>query len=233
MNRVARSPHFTCRMLSCHHTRVVINAIRPMARPDHPAIEDRKQPTRPGVVTLVGQAGPEPGDSVHCRRSERRGLIEAQVAATRPIISGVILSGALILAMTGIFEAIGAAPGIGYPWWVMSSVAARLPGAHWRSGISTTGGRGSALTLLSTVLLGVFLSIPTPGVSGQLAIRTGLFQLLPIALLALLARPFSVACLVVVMLALAYVRVAMHGAPSHGRRARTGSTRGRRSASAC
>ncbi len=147
---------------------------------------------------------------------ERRALVEGQVAATRPIISGVILSGALILAMTGIFEALGAAPGIGYPWWVIELVAAAIAGCalaiwhidDWRPRL--------LLTLLSTLLLGVFLSIPVPGESGQLAIRTGLFQLLPIALLALLARPLSIACLVGLMVALAYVRVAMHGTPATG-----------------
>jgi diguanylate cyclase (GGDEF)-like protein len=148
--------------------------------------------------------------------AERRGLIEAQVKATRPIISGVLLSGALILGVTGIFEAIGAAPGIGYPWWVNELVSAAIGGCalavwhieNWRPRL--------ALVLLGTVLFGVFLSIPTPGESGQLAIRTGLFQLLPIALLALLARPFAVACLVVVMLGIAYVRIAMHGSPNTG-----------------
>ena len=147
---------------------------------------------------------------------ERRSLTAAQVAATRPIISGVILSGAVILALTGIFEAIGVAPGIGYPWWVVELVAAAIAGCalaiwhidDWRPRL--------VLVLLSTVLLGVFLSIPTPGESGQLAIRTGLFQLLPIAMLALLVRPLSVASMVVVMLGLAYVRVAMHGLPATG-----------------
>ena len=148
--------------------------------------------------------------------AERRGLIEAQVKATRPIISGVLLSGALILGVTGIFESLGAAPGIGYPWWVNELVAAAIGGCalavwhieNWRPRL--------ALVLLGTVLFGVFLSIPTPGEGGQLAIRTGLFQLLPIALLALLARPFAVACLVVVMLGIAYVRIAMHGVPNTG-----------------
>ena len=148
--------------------------------------------------------------------ADRRGLIEAQVRATRPIISGVLLSGALILAVTGLFESLGAAPGIGYPWWVNELVSAAIGGCalavwhieDWRPRL--------ALILLSTVLFGVFLSIPTMGEGGQLAIRTGLFQLLPIALLALLARPFSIACLVVVMLGIAYVRVAMHGAPHTG-----------------
>lgn len=177
-------------------------------------------------------ASPQPKSIRHLRRllakvgpsralrtlsaAERRALVEAQVAATRPIISGVILSGAVILAMTGMFEALGTAPGIGYPWWVNELVAAAIAGCalaiwhidDWRPRL--------ALTLLSTILLGVFISIPPPGESGQLAIRTGLFQLLPIALLALLARPLSVACLVVVMVGLAYVRIAMHGEPSTG-----------------
>ena len=147
---------------------------------------------------------------------ELRSLTAAQVAATRPIVSGVIFSGAVILALTGIFEAIGVAPGIGYPWWVVELVAAAIAGCalaiwhidDWRPRL--------VLVLLSTVLLGVFLSIPTPGESGQLAIRTGLFQLLPIAMLALLVRPLSVASMVVVMLGLAYVRVAMHGLPATG-----------------
>lgn len=147
---------------------------------------------------------------------ERRSLTDAQVAATRPIVSGVIFSGAVILAMTGIFEAIGVAPSIGYPWWVVELVAAAIAGCalaiwhmdDWRPRI--------VLVLLSTVLLGVFLSIPTPGESGQLAIRTGLFQLLPIALLALLVRPLSVASMVFVMVGLAYVRAALHGLPVSG-----------------
>lgn len=147
--------------------------------------------------------------------AERRTLIDAQVVATRPIVSGVIVSGAVILAMTGLFEATGTAPGIGHPWWVveLAAAAAAIAGCglaawpipDWRP-----------LTLLSTALLGVFMSISVPGESGQLAIRTGLFQLLPIALLALLARPLSIACLVAVMFGLAYLRVAMHGVPATG-----------------
>lgn len=148
--------------------------------------------------------------------AERHALIEARVSATRPIVSGVIISGALILALTGLFEGLGLAPGIGYPWWVTELVAAAIAGCamaiwhidDWRPRL--------VLTLLSTILLGVFLSVPIPGVSGQLAIRTGLFQLVPIALLALLARPLSIFCLVVVMIALASVRVAIHGVPGTG-----------------
>ena len=42
--------------------------------------------------------------------NERRMLVEAQVAATRPIVSGVLISGAVILAMTGLFEAAASRP---------------------------------------------------------------------------------------------------------------------------
>lgn len=143
-------------------------------------------------------------------------LIQGQIDATRPIISAVIFSGAVILAITGVFEVIGEAPGIGYPWWLIELVALAVAAsalaiwhiADWRPRL--------ALTLLSTVLVGVFLSIPMPGMNGQLAIRTGLFQLLPIALLALMVRPVSIVSLVAVMLLVAWVRVRLHGVPQTG-----------------
>lgn len=149
-------------------------------------------------------------------RDERRRLVDAQVAAIRPVMSGVVLSGAAILAMTGFFEAIGATPGIGYPWWVVELVSAAIAGCalairhiqDWRPRL--------VLMLLSTVLLGVFLSIPMPGETVQLATRTGLFQLLPIALLALLARPLSILSMIVMMLGIAWARVALHGLPATG-----------------
>lgn len=148
--------------------------------------------------------------------AERHQLVELQVAVTRPIIGGVVFSGALILMMTGLFEWSGLAPGIGYPWW-MTLLAAFGTGVcafviaqveSWRMQL--------ALSLVGTLLVGVFLSLPVPGVSGQLAIRNGLFQLLPIALLALLARRPAALCMVAVMVGLAAARVLMHGAPATG-----------------
>ena len=147
---------------------------------------------------------------------ERRDLTDAQVVATRPIVTGVILSGAVILAMTGIFEAIGVAPGIGYPWWLIELVATGVAGCALAVGHIDDWRPRLVLALLSTAVLGVFLSIPTPGESGQLAIRTGLFQLLPMAMLALLVRPLAVYSMVAMMLGLAYARVAMHGPPATG-----------------
>jgi diguanylate cyclase (GGDEF)-like protein len=147
---------------------------------------------------------------------ERQGLIDAQVAATRPIVSGVIVSGAVILGLVGLFEANGLAPGIGYPWWAVELVAIAVAGcalairqlADWRPRL--------LLTVVSTLLVGVFLSIPAPGVTAQLALRTALFQLMPIALLAMMARPASTLSMLAVMLGLAVVRVAMHGDPGSG-----------------
>jgi diguanylate cyclase (GGDEF)-like protein len=147
---------------------------------------------------------------------ERRELVDAQVAATRPIISGVILSGAMILALTGMFEAVGVARGIGYPWWLVEMAALTVAACALAIWQLDTWRPRLLLTLLATALFGIFLSLPLHGGSAQLAIRTGLFQLLPIALLALLARPASILSMVVLMLGLAALRVAINGPPASG-----------------
>ena len=147
---------------------------------------------------------------------ERRQLVELQVALTRPIIGGVVFSGALILVMTGLFEWSGLAPGIGYPWWMTLLAALGTGVCAFAIGQAEDWRMQLALSLLGTLLVGVFLSLPTPGATGQLAIRNGLFQLLPIALLALLARRPAALCMVAVMVGLAAVRVLMHGAPATG-----------------
>ena len=147
---------------------------------------------------------------------ERRELVDAQVAATRPIISGVILSGAVILAVTGMFEGVGISPGIGYPWWLVEIAALTVAGCalaiwqldDWRPRLM--------LTLLATALVGIFLSVPATGATAQIAVRTGLFQLLPIALLALLARPASVVSMIALMLGLAALRVLINDHPASG-----------------
>jgi hypothetical protein len=75
------------------------------------------------------------------------------------------------------------------------------------------------------VLVGVFMTIPPPGVDAPLPTRTGLFQLLPIALMALMVRPVSLLSMIAVLLGLAALRVALHGG--------IGSTRRRSSGSVC
>lgn len=145
---------------------------------------------------------------------ERAQLIDAQVAATRPIIGGVLFSGALLLAIVGALEAVGWVSGIGHPWWAVALAAlATAAGAmmivrlrDWRPRL--------ALTLGCTALVGVFLSLPLPGVVAPLALRTALFHLLPIALLALMARRASILATVALVLALATLRLALHDAPA-------------------
>lgn len=148
--------------------------------------------------------------------AERRQLVEIQVAVTRPIIGGVIFSGALILMMTGLFEWAGLAQGIGYPWWITLLAALATAVCAFAIGQVENWRAQLLLALLGTLLVGVFLSLPMPGNTGQLAIRNGLFQLLPIALLALLARRPAALCMIAVMVGLAAVRVLMHGAPTTG-----------------
>ena len=148
--------------------------------------------------------------------ADRRLLTEAQVAATRPIVTGVILSGAVMLAITGLFEGVGLAPGIGYPWWLVELAALAVAGcalATWH----LQGWPGRLLTtLIGTALTGAFLSLAAPGHDAWLATRTGLFQLLPLALLAVLVRPASVLAMVALVLALAVIRVDIDGAPLSG-----------------
>lgn len=148
--------------------------------------------------------------------AERRQLVELQVAVTRPIIGGVVFSGALILMMTGLFEWYGLAPGIGYPWWMTLLAALATAVCAFAIAHAESWQWQLALTLVGTLLVGVFLSLPTPGETGQLAIRNSLFQLLPIALLALLARRPGALCMIALMVGLAAARVLMHGAPATG-----------------
>ena len=148
--------------------------------------------------------------------ADRRQLVDIQVALTRPIIGGVIFSGALILMMTGLFEWTGLAQGIGYPWWMTLLAALATAVCAFAIGQVENWRAQLLLALLGTLLVGVFLSLPMPGNTGQLAIRNGLFQLLPIALLALLARRPAALCMVAVMVGLAAMRVLMHGAPATG-----------------
>ena len=147
---------------------------------------------------------------------ERRKVVEAQVAATRPIVGGVVLSSAVILAFTGLFEAAGVAPGIGYAWWLVELVALTVAGCALAIRLLDDWRPRLVLSLLATVLAGVFMSIPPPGVEAPLPLRTGLFQLMPIALLALFARRSSIAAMILVMLGLALLRVRLHGGPAAG-----------------
>jgi diguanylate cyclase (GGDEF)-like protein len=154
----------------------------------------------------------------HLSPEVRARLTAVQVTATRPAFTAVLVGGAGMLAVTALLQVAGIAPGIGYPAWLVLVAAlavALLSWANWRL-------RSWRLRLLvmlaSMVLLGVFLSIPLPGSEGaaQYPIRTGLFHLIPIALLALTVRPVSTLALVFVLVVLAVVRLQLHGAPPSG-----------------
>lgn len=147
---------------------------------------------------------------------EKEDLVLAQVRATRPIVSGVLVCGAVLLSLIGIFEIVGITPSIGYPWWAVQLAAAsvavcaagvlRLP--NWQPRL--------ALTLAATLLIGIFMSMPLPNIGGQLALRTGLYQLLPLALMALLVRPASLLAMAALIVSMAYARLVIHGAPGTG-----------------
>lgn len=148
--------------------------------------------------------------------AEREDLTQAQLRATRPIVSGVLLCGAVLLAIITGFEMAGATPSIGYPGWLQmlaaslvagcAAAVARLP--QWQHRL--------VLTLVATLLLGIFMSMPLPGATGQLALRTGLFQLLPLALMALMVRPVSLLAFALLIVAMAQLRIVLYGAPGTG-----------------
>jgi diguanylate cyclase (GGDEF)-like protein len=156
----------------------------------------------------------------HLSPEDRARLTAVQVTATRPAFTAVLVGGAGMLALTGLFQQVGLAPGIGYPVWLVLAAAVvvgLLSWANWRL-------RNWRLRLLvmvaSMALLGVFLSIPMPGsaaaAAAQYPIRTGLFHLIPIALLALTVRAVSTLALVFVLVVLSVVRLQLHGAPPSG-----------------
>jgi diguanylate cyclase (GGDEF)-like protein len=150
---------------------------------------------------------------------DRAHLTAVQVAATRPAFTAVLMGGAAMLAVTATFEVLGLAPGIGWPPWLVVAAAlavAVLAWFNWR--VRNWRWRLVAM-LLATATIGVFLSVPKPGTFDSVAqfpIRTGLFHLIPIALLALTVRASSVVLLVAVVVALAAVRLSLYGAPPSG-----------------
>ena len=148
--------------------------------------------------------------------TEREDLAQAQMRATRPIVSGVLLCGAVLLAIIALFELARVTPTIGYPVWAQLlaavGVAACAAGVarlvQWQQRLM--------LVLAGTLLTGIFMSMPLPGATGQLAMRTGLFQLLPLALMALTVRPVSMLALALLIVVMAQLRIVLYGAPGTG-----------------
>lgn len=146
----------------------------------------------------------------------RDGLIAAQVDATRPAFTAIVGVGGLVLLLAGVLEAAGATSGIGYGAGLTITAACGVIAislALWRLQkwpVRLT------LALLATAATGVFLSVPLPGIPVDVHARVGLFNLIPIGLLALLVRPLATWLLVAVILLVALLRVVMHGAPPGG-----------------
>lgn len=150
---------------------------------------------------------------------DRARLTAAQVAATRPAFTAVLLGGAAMLAIAAALQAGDVAPGIGYPAWLVLCAAIAVGALAWVNLRVTHWGMRLLAMLLATAVTGVVLSVPlpgAPGAAGEFPIRTGLFHLMPIALLALAVRPVSVGALVGVVVGLAAVRLELHGAPRSG-----------------
>jgi len=76
----------------------------------------------------------------------------------------------MFLALVGMFEFAGMAPDIGWPWWSVELVALTVAGcaaaiwslSDWRPRLM--------LTLLSVLLVGIFLSVPLPDGSSTVAV---------------------------------------------------------------
>ncbi len=148
--------------------------------------------------------------------ADRDKLVHLQVSVTQPAMASVMLGGALLLVLLGVLEVLGWIGGIGYPpaaSIVAGVLLAFMPLVVWHQSRWYV---RLGLLLLYTVVLGVFLSIPLPGSIPQLAFRTGLFNMLPIAMLALLVRRRAMVLFVATVLALSLVRVELHGAPAAG-----------------
>ncbi|MDQ2702763.1 MAG: GGDEF domain-containing protein [Pseudomonadota bacterium] len=150
---------------------------------------------------------------------DRARLTTVQVTATRPAFTAVLLGGAAMLAVTAILQATDAAPGIGYPWWLVLLAAIAVGAMAWGNWILRDWRLRLVVMLAATATIGVFLSVPVPGSVGadhQFPIRTGLFHLIPIALLALTVRIWSVLSLIATVVALAGVRMWLFQAPPSG-----------------
>lgn len=143
-------------------------------------------------------------------------LLTVQLESTRPAYSGVLLVGASLLLVLAGLEALGLTPGIGYP------ILATAVGAALLAGCALAIVRiENDLPLLVTMLvygsvLAALLSLPPHHSSNALAFRTGLFDLFPIAALALTVRRSAVLLIIAFVAVIAALRIWSQGAPASG-----------------
>ena len=115
---------------------------------------------------------------------DRARLVAAQVKATRPAFTAVLLAGAAMLAVAAALQALGTAQGIGYPAWLVSLMSAAVAMLAWVNLRVRSWHARLAALLAAMLLVGVFLSVPLPGampVDG-VPLRTSLFQMMAMAL---------------------------------------------------
>jgi diguanylate cyclase (GGDEF)-like protein len=190
----------------------------------------------PSGTAAIGQAGQPPPRGGRLRvpgmpwgrqwlhgldPEDRSRLTAAQVTATRPAFTAVMLGGAAMLALTAALQALDSSPGIGYPAWLVAAAAAAVALLAWANLALRSWQARLAGLLLAMIVTGVFLSVPAPGAPPQalpgLPLRSGLFQLMAMALLALTVRPVSVAAVVAALVSVAALRLWMQGLPLGGR----------------
>jgi diguanylate cyclase (GGDEF)-like protein len=150
---------------------------------------------------------------------DRARLTATQVAATRPAFTAILVGAAALLAIAAALQAAGAAPGIGYPAWLVACAALAVALLGWANLCLRSWQARLAGLLVAMLLTGVFLSVPVPGgmPAGGVPLRSSLFQLMAMALLALTVRPVSVASVVAVVIGVAVVRLEVQGMSLSGR----------------
>lgn len=140
-------------------------------------------------------------------------LIAVQVSATKPAFTAVMLGGAALMAFTATLNVLGMTAGIGYSPWLVIAAALLVAGLSWINWHVSDWRWRLLVMLLATAVIGVFLSVPMPGAtieSSQFLLRTALFHLIPIALLALTVRSISVVLLISLVVGLAVLRLLLH-----------------------
>jgi diguanylate cyclase (GGDEF)-like protein len=181
---------------------------------------ERRMPSRGGRLRVPG--APWGRQWLHGLEPEDRARLTAtQVSATRPAFTAVLLGGAAMLALAAALQALGSSPGIGWPAWLVSCAALAVALLGWTNLCLKSWQARLAGLLLAMLLTGVFLSVPAPWAPSLLLpgvpMRSGLFQLMAMALLALTVRPASVLAVVATVLALAVARLWAQGLPLAGR----------------
>ncbi|MEG3192651.1 GGDEF domain-containing protein [Lysobacter sp. D1-1-M9] len=147
---------------------------------------------------------------------QRAQLIAVQVDASRPAYSGVLLGGACLVLILALCEGLGWVPRIGYPLPVMAGggvLMVALAVAALR--VEQLGPRWLMVSIYG-LGLAALISMPIDGETNQLLLRTGLFNLVPIAALALTVRSSSAIGLVSVFILVGAARIWIYGVPVTG-----------------